>query len=88
MITPKNLRIARTLMFILLAITTVSAVIYLIFNIISVLNNPSTSFPWWSAFGFAAVYFLPFIIPEIACCVIFSIFYNKRANAEKKAQEQ
>lgn len=87
MIKPKNLRMARTFMFVLLAITTITAIVYVVYNIISALNNPSTSFPWWSAFGFGAVYFLPFIIPEIACCVIFSIFYNKRANAEKKASQ-
>ncbi len=79
----KNFKTARTFVYVLLAITTVLAAAYTVFNIISLLNDPYTSFPWWSAFGFTAVYFLPFLIPEIAFCVIFSILYNKRARAEK-----
>ncbi len=84
----KNLRTARTFMYILLAITTAAAIAYTVFSIISILRSPFTSFPWWSAFSFAAIYFLPFLIPEIACCIIFSIFYNKRARAEQKMQMQ
>ncbi len=84
----KNLKTARTFVYILLAVTTVAAVAFTIYSIISILRSPFTSFPWWSAFSFAAIYFLPFLVPEIACCVIFSIFYNKRAKAEQQQNEQ
>lgn len=85
---PNNLRTARTFVYILLALTTIAAVAYCIFTAISLSNDPSSSMPWWTSLHFTALYFLPFIVPEIACCVIFSIFYNKRVNAEKKAQIQ
>ncbi len=81
-----NLRTARTLVYILLALTTIAAVAYFIFNAISLSNT--SPMPWLASLNLTALYFLPFIVPEIACCVIFSIFYNKRAKAEKEAQTQ
>ncbi len=84
----KNLKTARTFVYILLAVTTIAAAAYTVFSIVSILRSPFTSFPWWSAFSFTAIYFLPFLIPEIACCFVFSILYNRRAKIEQQQNQQ
>ncbi len=59
------MKIARKLLAIIFVLTLVCAVVYIVSNIIAILSSGyMTSFPWWSAFPFAAIYFGPLLLLE------------------------
>lgn len=63
---------------ILSAATAAAAVLYGAVNTVSILRaGPATSFPWWAAWYFAAVYFAPILLVEAAVCAVLHRI-NKR----------
>ena len=56
----KAMKITAWLFFITLA----AALVYAVCGVVSILNSPFTSFPWWSGLVFAGIYFGPLLAAE------------------------
>lgn len=54
---------AKKVNLVLIAVTLVAATVYIVSNILAGFHN-FTSFPWWSAFAFAGIYFGPVLLLE------------------------
>ena len=59
--------------------TVVIAVLYIVANVIAILNADFTSFPWWSALVFAGIYFGPLLVIELIVLAVVGII-EKRKN--------
>lgn len=54
---------------ILLGATALAAVVYGAVGTVQILNAPFTSFPWWAAWGYAALWFALPLCAEAAVCL-------------------
>ncbi len=65
------MKIAKKVLAVIFVLTLVCAVVYIVSNIFSILSSGDlTSFPWWSAFPFAAIYFGPPLLLE---CILYGV---------------
>ena len=48
-------------------------IFYSLFSIFSIVNDPFTSFPWWSGIFFSLIYFGPTLLMEIIVLIILKI---------------
>ena len=64
---------AKKILKILLILTVAAAVVYSVCGIISLLNSPFTSFPWWTAPVFAGIYFGPVILIEAIVLLVIRL---------------
>lgn len=48
-------------------------IFYSLFSIFSIVNDPFTSFPWWSGIIFSLIYFGPTLLIEIVVLIILKI---------------
>jgi len=71
------MKLAKKLLLVLIAVTLGAAAIYIVSNIIASFCY-FTSFPWWSAFVFAAFYFGPVLIVECAVYGLLAIIEKNR----------
>ncbi len=74
------MRKAKKIAAVLFWLTLALAAVYIVRNIIAAIGT-FTSFPWWSAFAFAAIYFGPALVVE---AVIYFVF----CYCEKRKGEQ
>ena len=58
--------------------TLAGALIYMIYNIVGILNAPFTSFPWYAACFFTALYFGPVLAVEAALLLWLHLREKKR----------
>ena len=73
------MRTARRILSVALPVTAALAVLYAVFGIISILRSPFTSFPWWSALSYTAIYFGPLLVLEAIALIIIHIKMKKQA---------
>jgi hypothetical protein len=72
------MKIAKKAVAVIAILTLICAIFYIVSNIIAIISYDNvTSFPWWSAFVFAAIYFGPLLLTEGALYRIL-IFLEKR----------
>ena len=60
--------------------TLAGALVYMVYGIVSILNAPFTSFPWYAASFFTALYFGPVLVVEAALLLWLHLRENKRKN--------
>lgn len=72
------MKTAKKILSVALPVTAVIAVIYAVCGVISILRSPFTSFPWWSALSYAAVYFGPLLAAEAIALIILHIKTKKQ----------
>ena len=64
------MKTAKKILSVALPVTAVLAVLYAVLGVISILRSPFTSFPWWSALVYAALYFGPLLAVEIIALIV------------------
>ncbi|HIU57525.1 MAG TPA: hypothetical protein IAA61_06900 [Candidatus Ornithomonoglobus merdipullorum] len=69
---------ARSIVWVIFIITLALGLLYMAVGIMRIMNGPATSFPWYSACFYAAVYFGPLLGAELIIYVILSIICRKR----------
>ena len=72
------MKTAKKILSVALPVTAVIAVIYAVWGVISILRSPFTSFPWWSAIAYAAIYFGPLLVLEAIALIILHIKTKKQ----------
>lgn len=71
------MKILKKIMICLMAGTALWMVVYIVGNIYASFHT-FTSFPWWSAFVFAAYYFLPALAVEGLICWILTYLEKRK----------
>ena len=71
------MKLAKKAILVLMVITLTAAAIYIVNNILASFRY-FTSFPWWSAFVFAAVYFGPVLLVESMLYGLLTFIEKKR----------
>ena len=70
----------------LFGLTAAAAAVWTLSGVIGILRNYSaTSFPWWTPFAFAGIYFGPPLLLELGAALFFTLWARRRLKGREKA---